>query len=140
MKRLTRDEYFMELACTAAQRATCDRARVGCVIVSKNNHVIATGYNGSLPGELHCDQVGHLIEHDHCVRTIHAEVNAIAACAREGISTEGASVYISHSPCERCYRILKQAGIVKISALKAYGSVQPDVQLVIQDFKESETK
>lgn len=130
-ERPTREQYFIELADAASRRATCDRARVGCVIVSKFGHVISSGYNGSLPGELHCDQIGHQMEGGHCIRTIHAEVNAIVACAKHGISTEGASLYTTHSPCNTCFRILKQAGITTIIAKKIYGEPRLEVQLAL---------
>ena len=132
-ERPSREQYFIELAEAASRRATCDRARVGCVIVSKFGHVISSGYNGSLPGELHCDQIGHQMENGHCVRTIHAEINAIAACARQGISTEDASLFTTHSPCNTCFRVLKQAGITHIVAKKLYGEPKPEVQLHITD-------
>ncbi len=118
--RPTRDEYFIELAEAASKRSTCDRARVGCVLVNQFHNVIATGYNGSSPGEPHCDEVGHEMENNHCVRTIHAEINCLAACARQGIPTDGCTLYITHSPCRICTRVLKQAGVKTFLAKTLY--------------------
>ena len=129
MERPTREQYFIELAEAASKRSTCDRARVGCVLVTGDHHVIATGYNGSLPGEHHCDEVGHLMEDGHCVRTIHAEINALASCAKKGIATKDCTLYTTHSPCTRCYLALKRAGITKFVAKQMYGPIRYDVKL-----------
>ena len=115
--RPTWDEYFLAVARVAASRATCDRASVGAVIVSRDNRILSTGYNGSPPGEPHCDDAGHLMEDGHCQRTIHAETNAIAWAARVGVSLMGARLYIwssSHhtTPCRECMKVVKAAGIL----------------------------
>ena len=113
------DQYFIEQAIHVAERGTCSRARVGCVLV-KENRVIATGYNGSPKGMPHCDDIGHLMKDGHCVRTNHAEENALLQCARLGISSEGATAYVTHEPCLYCTRQLNQAGIKRIVYVKPY--------------------
>lgn len=108
------NEYFMNLAEKASEMATCDRLHVGCVLV-RDKRVIATGFNGSLSGEPHCDDVGHLLNDEgRCIRTVHAEQNAILQCAKYGISTDGAVAYVNHEPCENCTKALVQAGIKKV--------------------------
>jgi dCMP deaminase len=118
------DKYFMEIARVTARRSTCDRAQVGCVIV-RDKMILATGYNGSPRTWPHCDDVGHLLVNNHCVRTVHAEANAIAAAARNGVSlkSEGYTAtvaYMTISPCFNCYMLLKQAGITSIIYGEAY--------------------
>lgn len=108
-----------------ARRSTCDRARVGCLIVSPDNRILMSGYNGSPAGMPHCGDVGHLYEktiqgHTHCIRTIHAEMNALLYCARNGISVGGATMYVSIVPCFRCTYAIVQAGIHKVVAVKLY--------------------
>ncbi len=104
------DTYFMGFARAAAARATCDRRHVGAVIVV-DRQVAATGYNGSVRGLPHCDEVGHDMVDGHCVRTIHAEMNALAQAARRGALVEGAWIYTTASPCWACFRVLVNAGI-----------------------------
>lgn len=104
------DEYFMGFARAAAARATCDRKHVGAVIVV-NQQVTATGYNGSVRGLAHCNEVGHDMVDGHCVRTIHAEMNALAQAARRGARVEDAWIYTTASPCWSCFRVLVNAGI-----------------------------
>jgi dCMP deaminase len=107
------DEYFMDIAKEVSSRATCDRKYVGCVIV-KNKYIISTGYNGSVAGLPHCDDVGHLMVNGHCERTSHAEANAIVQAAKHGVSTDGATAYITASPCWTCFKLLASAGIKRI--------------------------
>lgn len=111
------DEYFMDQAELVKERATCDRLAVGCVIV-RDNRVVATGYNGSISGHLHCDEAGHLEVQENgkvgCKRTVHAEHNAILQCARYGVPTDGAIAYVTHYPCPDCMKYLNQAGIKKV--------------------------
>ena len=121
-KRKSWDDYFMDIARVVATRSTCDRAHVGAVIV-KNKRILATGYNGSLPGEPHCDDVGHLMVDDHCRRTIHAERNAIAQCYQMGLDPKGATIYVTHSPCPICRRLIDEAGITRIVYDKEYGGI-----------------
>jgi len=105
-----------------ATRATCDRLHCGCVLV-KDKRIISTGYNGSLPGVGHCDDVGHLMMNDHCVATEHAERNAVANAARAGVSTLGATAYITHNPCWDCLKHLVSAGITKVVFDEVYGDI-----------------
>jgi len=113
MSRATWDEYFMRIAYEVASRATCDRKLVGAVIV-RDRCILATGYNGSIRGLPHCDEVGHMMEDGHCVRTIHAEANAIIQAARNGVRIEDASIYVTASPCWICFKLIANAGIQRI--------------------------
>jgi dCMP deaminase len=114
MARLSWDEYFMTIAYQVATRATCDRKHVGAVIV-RDKTILSTGYNGSIRGLKHCSEVGHLMENGHCVRTVHAEANAIAQAARNGVLIEGASIYVTASPCWICFRLIANSGIRRIA-------------------------
>lgn len=111
--RASWDEYFMNIAREVATRSTCDRKHVGAVIV-RDRSILATGYNGSIRGLAHCDDEGHLMEDGHCVRTVHAESNAIAQAARHGMRIEDASIYVTASPCWGCFRLIANAGINRI--------------------------
>jgi dCMP deaminase len=111
--RVSWDEYFMNIARTVATRSTCDRKFVGAVIV-RDRIILATGYNGSIRGLPHCDEEGHLMEEGHCVRTVHAEANAIVQAARSGVRIDGGGVYVTASPCWGCFRLLANAGIMRI--------------------------
>lgn len=111
-KRKDWDLYFMDIAEKVAERSTCDRLSVGCVIV-KNRRIVSTGYNGSISGTEHCDDVGHLYnDQGRCIRTIHAEQNAILFAERDEL--KGATVYCTHQPCENCAKLLVQAGVKRI--------------------------
>ena len=127
-RRPSWDEYFMELANTASKRATCDRGRSGCVIV-KDRQLLVTGYVGSPSGLPHCDEVGHLfrktIEADgrittHCVRTVHAEQNAICQAARRGIALDGATLYCRMTPCRTCAMLIINCGITRVVCANKY--------------------
>jgi dCMP deaminase len=111
--RASWDEYFMNIAREVATRSTCDRKFVGAVIV-RDRSILATGYNGSSRGLAHCDDDGHLMEDGHCVRTVHAEANAIVQAARNGVRIEDASIYVTASPCWGCFRLIGNAGIKRI--------------------------
>lgn len=113
-------EYFMNLAQGISERGTCDRAYVGCVLVNKDNRIVSTGYNGSISGNPHCDQVGHTMREGHCIATIHAEMNALLYCAKEGISVKNSTCYVTHFPCLNCTKALIQAGISKIYYREGY--------------------
>ncbi|NLN14083.1 MAG: CMP deaminase [Tissierellia bacterium] len=113
-KRKNWNEYFMEIAELVASRSTCDRAFVGCLLVNDDNRIISTGYNGSISGQPHCDDIGHTMRDGHCIATIHAEMNALIYCAKEGISVKGCTAYVTHFPCLNCTKALIQAGIKKI--------------------------
>ena len=103
----------MNLAVQAATRSTCPRKQVGAVIV-RDKAVLATGYNGSLRGLPHCTDVGCLMENEHCVRTVHAEANAILQAARHGIRLEGADIYATSSPCWHCFKLIANAGLARV--------------------------
>ncbi len=107
-------EYFMEITNLVATRSTCDRAFVGCLIVNDDNRIVSTGYNGSVKKNPHCDDIGHRMRDGHCIATIHAEMNALLYCAKEGISVKDCSAYVTHFPCLNCTKALIQAGIKKI--------------------------
>jgi dCMP deaminase len=111
--RPTWDEYFLDIAFSVAERSTCDRAHVGAVLV-RDRRILATGYNGSPAGLPHCDEVGHLMVDGHCVRTLHAEQNAIIQSALHGVSSEGATAYVTHQPCLTCAKMLINAGIQRV--------------------------
>lgn len=113
VQRVGWDEYFMNIAKEVATRATCDRKHVGAVIV-REKVILSTGYNGSIRGLKHCDEVGHDIVDGHCVRTVHAEANSIIQAARNGVSVSGATIYTSASPCWDCFKLITNAGITKI--------------------------
>lgn len=113
MTRPSWDEYFMRQCDLIATRATCDRKHVGAIIV-RDRRILATGYNGSLPGLAHCDEIGHMMEDGHCVRTVHAEVNAVAQAAKAGVRLEGATLYCNTFPCWNCFKVVVSAGIAEI--------------------------
>lgn len=115
------DEYFMEIAFTVAQRSTCDRARVGAVLV-RDRRMLTTGYNGAPAGLPHCDEVGHLMIDGHCVRTLHAEQNAVIQAALHGVSIQGATAYVTHQPCLTCAKMIINAGIRRV----VYAGNYPD--------------
>lgn len=112
-KRMSWDEYFMGIARQVAERSTCDRKHVGAVIVKEKN-ILATGYNGSIAGMPHCDDVGHMMENGHCVATVHAEANAIIQAAKNGVAIAGASIYVTASPCWNCFKLIANSGIKEI--------------------------
>jgi dCMP deaminase len=105
--------YFMNIARQVATRSTCDRKHVGAVIVRAKT-ILSTGYNGSIRGMPHCDDVGHDIDSGHCIATIHAEANAILQAAKNGVMIEGAEMYTTASPCWSCFKLIANAGITTI--------------------------
>ncbi len=115
------DDYFMQIAFTVAERSTCDRAHVGAVLV-RDRRILATGYNGAPSGLPHCDEVGHLMIDNHCVRTLHAEQNAIIQAALHGVGTQDATAYVTHQPCLTCAKMLINAGIRRV----VYAGNYPD--------------
>ncbi len=126
--RPTWDEYFMEVVCAVSRRATCDRGRTGVVIV-KNNQILATGYVGSAAGDDHCDENGHQYQKrlnpdgttsEHCVRTVHAELNALAQAAKRGVAVDGATLYCKLEPCPVCAKVMVNAGIKRVVCQGAY--------------------
>lgn len=112
-KRMGWDDYFMGIARQVAERSTCDRKHVGAVIVKEKN-ILATGYNGSIAGMPHCDDIGHMMENGHCVATVHAEANAIIQAAKNGVAIAGASIYVTASPCWNCFKLIANSGIKEI--------------------------
>ena len=100
----------MNLAVQAAMRSTCPRKHVGAVIV-RDKSILSTGYNGSIRGGPHCDEAGCLMENSHCVRTVHAEANALVQAARNGVRLEGGEIYVTASPCFDCFKLVVNAGI-----------------------------
>jgi dCMP deaminase len=111
--RVSWDEYFMNIAREVATRSTCSRKHVGAVIV-RDRTILSTGYNGSVRGLPHCDEVGHMMEDGHCVRTIHAEANAIIQAAKNGTRIDGAGIYVTASPCWHCFKTIANAGLTRI--------------------------
>lgn len=138
------DEYFMELVETVGHRATCDRGRSGCVI-TKDKRILTTGYVGSPQGAKHCDEVGHemhkVIHEDgretmHCIRTIHAEQNAIVQAAKIGISLNGATLYCTMTPCYTCAKLIINSGIIRVVAKQDYQASAQSKKI----FKEAKIK
>ena len=111
--RISWDEYFMRITEIVAKRSTCNKIEVGCIIV-KNRLILSTGYNGAPKGMPHCIDVGCLIYNNHCIRSLHAEVNAIIQCASSNMSTKGSYVYVTHLPCWQCSLMLINAEVEKI--------------------------
>jgi dCMP deaminase len=117
--RASWDEYFMRIAIQAAARSTCDRKYVGAVIV-RDKTILSTGYNGSIRGLPHCDDIGHMLENSHCIATVHAEANAIIQAAKNGTAIDGADIYITASPCWSCFKLIANSGIKRILYLEFY--------------------
>ncbi len=117
--RISRDEKQMAIAQTNALRGTCERLQVGAV-VSRDGRTISEGYVGSPPGMPHCLDDGCVIEDDHCIGTTHAEINALLFAARNGIATDGAEIFITHSPCYPCAKAIVTAGIKRVVWFKEY--------------------
>lgn len=122
------DQYFMEIAHTVSKRATCDRGRSGCVIV-RNRQILVTGYVGSPIGLPHCDEVGHQMKQtvhedghitNHCVRTVHAEQNAICQAAKLGIALQDSTLYCRMTPCRVCAMLIINCGITRVVCEKKY--------------------
>ena len=107
------NDYFMSIAYQVATRSTCDRKHVGAVIV-RDKIILSTGYNGSIRGMPHCDDVGHMMENDHCIATVHAEANAIIQAARNGTAIDNADIYVTASPCWNCFKLIANSGIRRI--------------------------
>lgn len=138
------DEYFLNLVDVVGQRSTCDRGRPGCILV-KDRRVLTTGYAGSPIGQPHCDDAGHEMQKavnddgttsEHCIRTLHAEVNAIAQAAKCGISIDGATLYIKFSPCYNCAKMLINAGIKRVVSKVKYHASDKSAKI----FKKAKVK
>lgn len=140
-KRPSWDQYFLEISEMIGRRGSCDRGRCGCVI-AKNNRLVAAGYVGSPIGLPHCDEVGHemhTVIHDdgrqttHCIRTTHAEQNAICEAARMGIPLDGSTLYCKMAPCYTCAKMIINCGIKRVVCSRGY----QDSKRTIEIFKEA---
>ncbi len=127
-KRPSWDEYFMQVTNAISMRASCDRGRSGCIIV-KDRQILASGYVGAPPGLPHCDEVGHLYntvvhtngeEKQHCIRTVHAEQNAICQAAKRGVALDGATLYCRMTPCRTCAMLIISCGIKRVLCERKY--------------------
>lgn len=123
------DRYFLDLLEPLSRRATCDRGYASAIIVSQHNTILTTGYVGSAPGDKHCDEAGHLLvttideqghQSQHCVRTLHAEENAILQAAKDGVALRGTVLYCKMTPCVNCARRIVRVGIKRVVAQKKY--------------------
>ena len=123
-RRVDWDVYFMNIAKVVSSRSTCDRKFVGAVIV-RDKTILSTGYNGSIRKLEHCDEVGHMMENDHCVATVHAEANAILQAAKNGVCIDGATIYTTASPCWPCFKLIANAGLRRI----CYGEFYRDERI-----------
>lgn len=137
-KRPGWQEYFLQVMDTVATRANCDRGRAAAIIV-KDKRIVATGYVGAPAGLPTCDEVGHLIkiayderggQHKHCVRTTHAEANAIAQAAKHGTAIDGGTIYIRMTPCLDCTKLLINAGIKHVVCRKRYHADHDSVKML----------
>lgn len=115
-KRISWDKYFIEIVKLIAKRSTCSRLRAGALLV-KNNKIIASGYNGAPKGMSHCDDIGCLIKDGHCIRTIHAEQNALI---QAGENANNSILYTTNVPCPICFKLLIQANVKKIIFIEDY--------------------
>jgi len=131
------DEYFMGIVDATAKRATCDRGRTAVVVV-KDKMILTTGYVGSPVGIAHCDEVGHQIkkvthedgtESQHCMRTIHAEANAIALAAKKGVAIDGSTLYCKLAPCYNCAKMVINAGIKRVVCQKRYHADKQSMEM-----------
>lgn len=118
MKKRYKD-YYKKLVTDLATISSCDRLHVGCIII-KNNIIVSTGINGSPSKEKHCDTIGHLIRNGHCIRTIHAEANAIINAAKLGVSIENCEMICSHLSCIECRKLIINSGIKKVYYFNDY--------------------
>jgi dCMP deaminase len=134
------DEYFLEVMHAVSKRATCDRGRSGCVI-ARDRQILVTGYVGSPPGMAHCDEVGHQLKTlthedgratEHCMRTIHAEQNAICQAARLGIALSGATLYCRMTPCRTCAMLILTVGITRVVCEKRYHAAEESEAMFAQ--------
>ncbi|MGX4686498.1 ComE operon protein 2 [Vagococcus sp. JNUCC 83] len=130
-ERIPWDQYFMAQSKLLSLRSTCTRLSVGATIV-RDRRIIAGGYNGSVTGDVHCIDDGCYLVDGHCVRTIHAEMNAILQCAKFGVETDGAEIYVTHFPCLQCTKMILQSGIKTIHYLKDYRNDDYAMKLIEQ--------
>ncbi|MEI3606871.1 ComE operon protein 2 [Pseudogracilibacillus sp. SE30717A] len=132
MERISWEQYFIAQARLVALRSTCTRLMVGAVIV-RENRIIASGYNGSVADGDHCIDDGCYIVDGHCVRTVHAEANALLQCAKFGVATNNTDLYVTHFPCLQCCKQIIQAGITRVY----YEADYRNHELAMQLFKEA---
>lgn len=128
MKRISWEQYFMAQAKVVSLRGTCTRLNVGAIIV-RENRIIASGYNGSVADSSHCMEDGCYMVDGHCVRTIHAEANALLQCAKFGVATKDTDLYVTHYPCLQCTKQLIQAGVKRVYYENDYRNHELAVQL-----------
>ena len=128
-QRIPWNQYFMAQAVLLSLKSTCTRLEVGATLV-KDRRIIAGGYNGAVSGDNHCIDHGCYVVDGHCIRTIHAEMNALLQCAKLGISTDGAEIYVTHFPCLHCTKAILQAGIKKIYYLHDYHNDPYAIELI----------
>lgn len=131
VKRIEWDQYFMAQSFLLSSRSTCTRLSVGATIV-RDKRIIAGGYNGSIAGGDHCIDKGCYVVDNHCVRTIHAEMNALLQCAKFGVPTEGAEIYVTHFPCLQCTKSIIQSGIKVIYYAEDYKNDSYAMELLEQ--------
>lgn len=113
------DEYFIDIAQAIARRGTCARLQVGCVAV-RDKMILVTGYNGSPKGAPHCIDVGCEVIEGHCERAIHAEANALVQAALHGVSLANSTIYVTHTPCRNCMKLLVGAGVERVVFRNTY--------------------
>ena len=109
-ERVSWETYFMNIAKEVSTRSTCDRKHVGAVIV-RDKTLLSTGYNGSIKGLSHCNEAGCEMVDGHCIRTSHAEANAIVQAAKNGVKIDGSEIYVTASPCYNCFKLIANSGI-----------------------------
>ncbi|MDO8558910.1 MAG: dUTP diphosphatase [bacterium] len=131
------EEFWFTLALFYSTRGTCDRLKAACLLVDKNNRLIGAGYNGSLPGHPHCDEVGHLMVDGHCLRTLHAEVNAIMHSVGD---LEGATAYVLGTPCIDCVKKLLAKKVKKIVFTRDYDNKSRGGEYIFELAKISEVE
>ncbi|WP_068674374.1 ComE operon protein 2 [Oceanobacillus sp. Castelsardo] len=135
MDRISWDQYFMAQSHLLSLRSTCTRLMVGATIV-RDKRIIAGGYNGSVSGGVHCIDEGCLVIDGHCVRTVHAEANALLQCAKFGVPTDNADIYVTHFPCLQCCKQIIQSGIKNVYYAEDYRNNEYAITL----FKEAGVK
>lgn len=131
MERITWDQFFMAQCHLLALRSTCTRLAVGAIVV-RDNRIIAGGYNGSISGGDHCIDHGCYVVDNHCVRTIHAEMNALLQCSKYGIPASASTLYVTHFPCLQCTKAIIQAGVKNVFYAKDYRNNEYAMELFAQ--------
>jgi dCMP deaminase len=124
-ERPTWDAYFLTIAAAVGQRSTCRRRKVGALLV-RDRRILVTGFNGAVRGQPHCLEVGCDMQDGHCVRAVHAEVNAVIQAALHGVSTLGSTLYCTSQPCHGCTKVLLNAGVAAVVYTDAYDDARAD--------------